>query len=181
MEGVVGVFQSRVEAEHAVRDLRENAFGERQIIFITPECNPQELANVPTTAAEEPGIGKAISSYLGAAIGAGAGFGLGTAAASLVIPGVGPIFAVGLGAAALLGLGGAAVGASVGEETETRLDEGIPRDEINDLREFLRRGSTLVIVNVNTPERVDQAQQVIRDHGGLRFDQVRHHLRHDAA
>ncbi len=181
MEGVVGVFESRERAEHAVRELRETAFGEHQIIFITPECNPQELGNVPTTPAEEPGIGKAISSYLGGAIGAGAGLGLGTAAASLVVPGVGPIFAVGLGAAALLGLGGAALGASLGEQQETFLDEGIPRDEIGDLHELLRRGRTLVIVNVNTPERIEQAQQVIRDFGGLRFDQVRHQLRHDAA
>jgi len=49
-------------------------------------------------------------------MGAGAGLSLGSAVASLLVPGVGTIFAIGLGAAALLGLGGAAAGAGLGDQ-----------------------------------------------------------------
>jgi hypothetical protein len=125
---------------------------------------------VPVTDAESPGIGKAISSYLGGAIGAGAGFGLGSAAASLLVPGVGTIFAIGIGAAALLGVGGAAVGAAVGKETETELDEGVPRDDVESYRRLLQQGRSLVIVSVDSDNKAAQVRSFLEEHGGEPFD-----------
>ncbi len=172
MEGVVEVFTLRTVAENAICDLL-GSFGAHAITFLTPEASPQEIAGVPATDAEAPGIGKAISSYVGTAIGAGAGLGLGAAAASLLVPGVGQIFAVGVGAAALLGAGGAAVGAALGETSETRLDEGIPRDQVLHFRELLRQGRSLVIVSADSAERAEKARLILRNHGGEPFDFVR--------
>src|SRR4051812_38631557 len=111
MEGIVGVFRSRNDAEHAYSDLQRLGQPEDSIVFLTPEATDAELAQVPTTNAENPGIGKAISSVVGLAIGGGAGMGIGTALAAMAVPGVGPILAAGFGAAALLGIGGAVAGA----------------------------------------------------------------------
>src|ERR1041384_8166680 len=106
MEGIVGVFRSRNDAEHAVNDPRRMGQPEDTMVFLMPEATDAELAKVPTTTAEAPGIGKAISSVVGMAIGGGAGMGIGSALAAMAVPGVGPILAAGLGAGGLLGFGG---------------------------------------------------------------------------
>lgn len=176
MEGVVAVFTSRSAAENAICDLL-GSFGSHAIKFLTPEAGPQEIAGLPATDAEAPGIGKAISSYVGGAIGAGAGLGLG-AAASLLVPGVGQIFAVGVGAAALLGAGGAAVGASLGESSEMRLDQGVPRDQVLHYRELLCQGRSLVIVSADSAERAEKARLIARNHGGEPFDFAHRQIEH---
>lgn len=177
MEGVVGVFTSRTVAENAMCDLL-GTFGTHAITFLTPEASPQEIAGVPATDAEAPGIGKAISSYVGGAIGAGAGLGLGAAAASLLVPGVGQIFAIGVGAAAVLGVGGAAIGAALGETTETRLDQGVPRDQVLHYRELLRQGRSLVIVSADSAERAEKARLILRNLGAEPFDFVHKQIDH---
>jgi hypothetical protein len=169
MEGVVGVFTSRIVAERAICELL-GSFGSHAIAFLTPEASPAEIAGVPATDAEAPGIGKAISTYVGTAIGAGAGLGLGAAAASLLVPGVGQIFAIGVGAAAVLGAGGAAVGASLGESSEMKLDQGVPRDQVRHYHELLRQGRSLVIVSADSAERAEKARLILRNHGAEPFD-----------
>ncbi len=175
MEAVVGVFTARAAAENAVRDLCQQ-IGPEAIIFLTPEAPPEQVSQVPTTEAERPGIGKALHSVVGAAIGSGAGLGLGTAAASLAVPGVGTIFAVGIGAAAVLGLTGAAIGAKVGEKEEAFLDTGVSRDDIACYRELLRLGRSLVLAEADTPQRLNELRAVLQRHGAARFEDVRKQL-----
>ena len=158
MEGIVGVFRSRNDAEHAVNDLRRMGQPEDTMVFLTPEATDAELAKVPTTTAEAPGIGKAISSVVGMAIGGGAGMGIGSALAAMAVPGVGPILAAGLGAGALLGIGGAVAGAKLGEKSEEDLDTGIPIDEVGRLRYLLKAGRTLVVVSADSEEKQEQVR-----------------------
>jgi len=169
MEGIVGVFRSRKDAEHAASDLRRLGQPEHSIVFLTPEATDAELAHVPTTNAESPGIGKAISTVVGAAIGGGAGMGLGSALAAMVVPGVGPILAAGLGAGALLGLGGAATGAAIGGAAEESLDTGIPIDDMGRLRYLLKAGRTLVVVSAESKEKEEQLQSLFKSFGADLF------------
>jgi hypothetical protein len=176
MEGIVGVFNSRADAEAAMRDLRRKV-NQDAIILLTPEASPEQVSEVPTTEAESPGIGKAITSVVGAAIGSGAGLGLGTAAAAaLAVPGVGTVFAIGLGAAAALGLTGAAIGAKIGEEEEAYLDTGVPRDDIGCYRALLRQGRSLVIAETDSAELAHELRGIYRRHGGERFEDARQRL-----
>ena len=169
MEGVVGVFRNCSDAAHAVNDLRRLGQPEDSIVLLTPEASAKEIAEVPTTTAEGPGIGTAISAVVGGAIGGGAGFGIGSALAALMVPGVGPILAAGFGGAALLGLGGAAAGAAVGENTEEFLDTGLPIDEVSRLRFLLKDGRTLVVVNVDSKEKEEQVQALFNSFGADPF------------
>src|ERR1051326_8147580 len=169
MEGIVGVFRSRLDAESAVRDLVRIGQPEDSIVFLTPQSSDAEVANVPTTNAEEPGIGKAISSVVGAAIGGGAGLGLGSALASLFVPGVGPILAAGLGAAALLGIGGAATRAAIGEASRESLDTGMPIDDLRRVRFLLKSGRTLVVVSSDSKEREEQVRSLFNSFGADPF------------
>ena len=175
MEGIVGVFNSRREAEAAVRDLRQT-LSEDAIILLTPEASPEKIAAIPTTEAERPGIGKAITSVVGAAIGSGVGLGLGAAGASLVVPGVGTIFAIGAGAAAALGLTGAVIGAKVGGKEEAFLDTGVPRDDIGCYRQLLRDGRSLVIAETDSPDVISVIRHIMQRNGGQRYEDIRDEL-----
>lgn len=169
MEGIVGVFRSRADAEHAVNDLRRLGQPEDTIVLLTPQASDAELAAIPTTTAEGPGVGKAISTVVGAAIGGGAGMGLGSALAAMFVPGVGPILAAGLGAGALLGIGGAATGAAIGGASEEALDTGIPIDELGRLRYLLKTGRTLVVITVDSKEREEQVRALFHSFGAEPF------------
>jgi hypothetical protein len=165
MEGIVGIFRSRFAADSAVDGLREVGFPAERIAFMTPEISESELALIPTTDAEEPGIGKAISAYLGGVVGASGGLALGTAIAGSLVPGVSPVVAAGLAAGALFGAGGAAAGAAVGEGVERTLDTGIPRDDLPFYTELLKGGRSVVIAFADTKEMEQAAELVLRNHG----------------
>lgn len=169
MEGIIGVFRSRNDAEHAYSDLRRLGQPEDSIVFLTPEATDAELARVPTTTAENPGIGKAISSVVGLAVGGGAGMAIGSALAAMAVPGVGPILAAGFGAGALLGIGGAVAGAKLGAKSEEALDNGIPIDDVGRLRYLLKAGRTLIAVAADSPEKQEQVQALFNSFGAAPF------------
>jgi hypothetical protein len=165
VQSLVGVFNSRPAAEEAVAGLRAVGLGDESIVFLTPESTEQAVESVPTTDAESPGIGKAISSYLGGVIGGGVGMGVGSGVASLLVPGVGTIFAAGVAAGALLGIGGAALGAELGEKSEKTLDTGVPHDDVQFYHELLRQGRSLVVASVDDAESAAAVQAVLHRHG----------------
>lgn len=136
-----------------------------RVIFLCCQPPDEEIESVPTTDAEAPGIGRALTAYLGGVIGAGIGAGFGSAAASLVIPGVGPVLAAGVGAAAVLGLGGGVIGSKLGEKSEKALDQGIPRDDVLFYRDLLKQGRALVITSVESDEMATAVRAVLQKHG----------------
>lgn len=95
---------------------------------------------------EQPGIGPAIGGMIGGAIGIARGMELGAAAASFIIPGVGPVMAAGFLGAALLGAGGVAAGAAAGHAFETSVADGLPKDELFLYEDALRQGRSVLIV-----------------------------------
>jgi hypothetical protein len=146
MSTVAGIFNSSAEAERAVEALRTAGIGEDRISLLTPGASPQQLDDVPTTETEQEGMGKAVGGVVGGALGVAGGLQLGAAAASLLVPGVGPVLAAGLIGAALLGAGGAATGMAAGGALENSMAEGLPHDELFIYEDALRRGRSVVLV-----------------------------------
>ncbi len=184
METLVGIFDSRRAAAETVGGLRAVGLSGDDIVFITPEQTAEKLSSVPTTDAESPGMGEALTGYVGGVIGGGIGLGAGTAIASLLVPGVGTVMAIGIGAAALLGVGGAAAGAAIGEASEKAMDLGVPRDDILFYRELLKRGRSLVIASLDNEESAAAARAVLHNHGAEDVDAARrewHSSRSDQA
>ena len=181
MESVVGIFRSCALAESAVEGLINRGIPRQTIVFLSLECPrgtggqevERQLEEVPTTDAEPDGMGKGMGAVVGGALGASAGLAGGAAVASMLVPGVGTIFAAGLGAAALLGMGGAALGAKAGDVTEHALDVGVPKDDVLLYRELLRRGRSLVIVNVDDERLAKSAKFVFEQHQGEDIDAAR--------
>jgi hypothetical protein len=180
MESVIGIFGSRVAAEQAVRGLVARGLSSQFITFLSGEAGSAEVENLPTTDAENDGMGETMGAVVGGAVGAGAGLSLGSAVASLLVPGVGPIVAIGLGAAALLGLGGAAAGAKAGDLSEHAMDKGVPRDDVSFYRELLKRGRSIVIAEVDHEDQAASAREVFEQRGGEDVDAARKEL-HSAA
>src|SRR6266576_386211 len=128
MESIVGIFNSLADAKRAAAILQSLGIPQKQITVLSPHTSESEIeARVPTTDTEQPGMGSALGGTVGAALGVAGGLEAGAAAASFLIPGVGPVLAFGLIGAALFGAGGAAAGAMAGGALEKGIADGVPR------------------------------------------------------
>jgi hypothetical protein len=173
MHITVGIFQSRAAAEQAARQLRDAGISEEQLNILTPVEAGEHHVSVPTTAAEPPGIGKALGGVVGGAVGASTGL-FGTVIAVSLIPGIGPVLAGGLGLATLLGgIGGAAAGALAGGALENRLADSLPIDELWVYDSALRQGRTVLIVMADDTDQRDLAQRTFEDAGAESVDAAR--------
>lgn len=174
METVAGVFQSRVEAEEAVRQLHSLGIPNDRIALLTPGMSDELVERaVPTSDSEQPGMGKALGGTVGGAIGVAGGASLGAAAASLLVPGVGPVLAGGILGAAVLGLGGTVTGMAVGEALEEELVQGLPHDELYVYEDALRQGRSVVIAFLDEAGATYAAQSALAGAGAKTIDEAR--------
>ena len=146
METAIGVFTSRDHAEGAVKELRERGVPEESIVFLTrSESDANNLA-------------KEFGAYVGGFVGGAAGMTTGVVAATLLLPGIGTVFALGFGAAALLGVAGAGAGASVGSAAAHDADAPQPTtaekssEDVAFFREVLKEGRSLIVVRTESKE-----------------------------
>ena len=149
---VVGLFRDPIEAQVAVRDLKDAGFAEDHVSVVAREESANQIA-----AEHEPTEGTA----KGAALGGVAGALLGVAA--MAIPGIGPVLAIGPLAAALTGAG---VGAATGGMLGALADMGVPEREAQHLADAIRQGGTLVVVHASE-KTCDAARTILDQHGAL--------------
>lgn len=174
MNTVAGIFHSRQEAERAVENLRAAGIVEDNISLLAPgETEAQIESDVATSETEQPGMGKALGGTVGGALGVAGGMHLGAAAASLFVPGVGPIIAAGILGAALLGAGGAAAGVFAGGEMEAGLAKGLPHDELYVYEDALRQGRSVVLVATDDSTQADSVRTVLGQAGAESLDAAR--------
>jgi anti-sigma B factor antagonist len=154
-ETAIGVFASRDRAEAAVKELWARGVPEESMVFLTRSENEAK-----TIAGE-------FGAYVGGLVGGAVGMSSGVVAASLLLPGVGAVFAVGLGAAALLGLAGAGAGSSIGSSGAH--DTGAPKptapekssEDVAFFREVLKEGRSLVVVRTESETLAASACEVL--------------------
>jgi len=173
MDVLTAIFDTRREAENAVRELRGLGISETRIGLVTAEGNARGDTTVPITDTEYPGMGTAMGAAVGGAMGAAGGATLGLAAATLIVPGVGPVLAFGLLGAALLGGTGAAVGAAVGDKIEEGLGEGLPHEDVYLYEYALRLGRSVVVVHAKDDDQFSKARAVFNRTGTLDLDRLR--------
>jgi hypothetical protein len=173
METVVGVFSNPSSANLASEKLMAAGIPKERISTLHPGSPGEKLASVPTTDAEQPGMGKAMAGLVGGAAGAAAGATLGTAAISVLIPGVGPVVATAMFGAVLLGAVGTSVGMRVGQAAEEFMDTGLPKDELFVYLDALKKGHSVVMVLVPDEEHASQVRVSLLDSGAETIDQAR--------
>lgn len=154
METVIGVFSSRDRAEEAVQQLRAQMVPEESIVFLT------------RSETEAKTISKQFGAAVGGFVGGATGMSAGVVAATLLLPGIGPVFALGFGAAALLGLAGAGAGAGVGSFAAQDGDAPKPADDkhgddVNFFREVLKEGRSLIVVRTDSQQVANSACSIL--------------------
>jgi hypothetical protein len=155
----VGVFDDRHHAEEAIEDLKRHGFRDDQIgfAFHGDQRNMGREHHDEGSAAGEGAVG-------GLLAGAGIG-GLIAAAASVFIPGVGPILAGGILASALAG---AAVGAVAGGILGALVGMGVPEEEARYYEGEFHSGRP--VVTVGAGDRYAEAMDIMRRHGGHDYE-----------
>ncbi|MGH7826292.1 MAG: hypothetical protein ACREQ7_14100 [Candidatus Binatia bacterium] len=165
---VAGIFTSKEEAELAREQLQSVGFAEKDLILLAPGASQKDVDAVPTEDAEQPGMGKAIGSVVGGAVGLAGG----AAISNLILPGVGPVIAIGLGAGAL-GVGGAVAGGATGGALENLLTRGLPKDEIFLYEDALRQCRTVLIAAAEDQQQVDRGHHIMEQNGAESLDAAR--------
>ncbi len=159
MKTVVGVFKSRNQAEKAVRELKENGFGDNEISIVAKD-GKEARGGGATQVGREAGVG-----WGGDDIGEGVTFGGGlgglagllAGAGALAIPGIGPIVAAGP-------IAGALSGAVTGGVAGGLLDFGIPEERGRHFEERVRQGDILALVR-SDDQKVSDASMIFRQNG----------------
>jgi anti-sigma B factor antagonist len=100
-------------------------------------------------------------------MGAATGMSAGVLAATLLVPGLGQVFALGFGAAALLGLVGAGAGSAIGkaavddgDSPQPTPDQKCPEDAVF-FREVLKGRRTVVVVRTESQETANVACEIL--------------------
>jgi len=162
METTIGVFSSRDDAEGAVKELLQRGVPEESIVFLT------------RSEGEAKNIAKELGTYVGGFVGGAAGMTTGLVAASLLLPGIGTVFALGIGAAALLTGAGAGAGAGSALGSGASHDAHAPKptavedcaEDIAFFREVLKEGRSLIVVRTESQELATAACTIL-DRRGL--------------
>jgi hypothetical protein len=172
MQTVVGIFTSRKGVERAIERVRSLGIPQDHINCLLPGASEAQLETVPTTDAEQPGMGKVLGGVVGGVTGASHGL-LGAAVVSTLVPGVGPVMAIGLAAAALLGVGGVVAGAAVGGALEHSLEIGLPKDELFLYEDALRQDRAVLIVLAEEKEQAEAVREAFAEAGAESIDEAR--------
>lgn len=173
---VTRLFDSRMEAEGAVRALEAAGFDHAKLSLVAADrgdvsgenrsfLNKDAAQDLGRDGENDTAEGAGEGAVTGGAIGAGAGLlaGLGL----LAIPGLGPVVAAGWLASTLTG---AAIGAATGGVTGGLLgalkDAGVTDDDANVYAEGVRRGGALVSVRVSDEDAL-RAEDILDEARGV--------------
>jgi hypothetical protein len=162
MKTLVGIFDSHVEVEAALQDLRAKGFSQEHLVLMAPETHaPMPAESGPK--AESPGAcGANTGQVAGAITGFASGI-LGAAIVSLALPGVGSILAI--GALALGGSFGAVAGGVVGNMVQETYAPTVPLEDIFIYEEALRQGARLLIIQPSDDVWARMARTILNTHG----------------
>ena len=171
---VVGIFEKRNGAERALRDLSLLGLEDGHVDLLSPGASKEQLSQVPTAECEPPGMAQTMGTLIGGAVGLGTGLSLGTAAAaSFLLPGVGPVLALGSVAAVILGLSGAVGGSLAGKGVDRAVQAGLPEDEFFLYKDALRQGRSVLICLARDGTEANQVHRILEREGAESIDAAR--------
>ncbi len=161
---VVGVYDSMVKAEEAVRQLDKGGFPVKQISIVAQDLESEKQVHGFVTAGDVAKSGAGTGALVGGL------FGLLIGAAFIWVPGFGPLLVAGPFAAMLLGgIEGALAGAAGGGVLGALVGWGVSKDHILKYEEKLRGGKYLLIAH-GTTEQVGRARSILQTTGADELD-----------
>jgi hypothetical protein len=157
-KAVIGIVESRVQAEAIVDRLMAAGFGTNDISALFPDSKGtkafahEQHTKAPEGAAAGAGAGGIVGGTLGVLAGIGA----------LAIPGLGPFIAAG---PIMAGLSGIAAGAAVGGLTGALVGMGIPEFEAKAYETKLKAGNILISVHTEDGDERSRAAEIFKQCG----------------
>jgi uncharacterized membrane protein len=150
---VIGVFNSKEQAEKAVSNLRESGFDTNEVSIVAKndEQGQNNDGNGTTMGMGEISDGTATGGVLGGLAGLAMGAG------ALAIPGLGPIIAAGP-------IAGLLSGAATGGVAGGLLDWGIPEQRGQYYEGEVKKGGILAAVRTHE-QKIDKAADIFRQNG----------------
>ncbi|HWA75157.1 MAG TPA: DUF3341 domain-containing protein [Polyangiaceae bacterium] len=157
-KSVLGIVETRAQAESIVANLQNSGVGIGDISVLFPDkSGTRDFAHEHNTKAPEGAVaGVGTGGLIGGALGLLAGVG------ALAIPGLGPFIAAGPLMAAL---SGAAAGAAVGGIAGALIGLGIPEIEAKRYEGKIRGGNILVAVHTENSTEQKRAEEVLKQAG----------------
>lgn len=153
MSTVIGLFNSREQAEQAVNEIKNAGIGNEEISIAAREDRfnkgeeGEDNSYLNQNLTNGAGTGGALGGLAGLMAGAGA----------LAIPGIGPILAIGPIAAGLTGV-------AAGGITGSLVDMGIPQDRGNYYQEEVKKGEILAVVK-SDQSKINDIASFMRNNG----------------
>lgn len=169
MKAMAAVFKTRAAAERGVEELRSVGVSQERVNLLTPETTAEELASVPRTDAEQPGIANA----LGAVVGGVTGFAGGYELVALALAGIGTVFAFGIAAGLIVAVLGGIGGEAIGGAVDRALSQGLPSDEFFFYEDALRQGRSVLILMVDPSLDAEAARGALEKAGAGTIDRAR--------
>jgi len=153
LKTVIGLFDSRDQAEKAASDLRGSGFHDEISILASDKGKERTSGNYLNDTSETNSINSGLST--GGLLGGLAGLGMGVGA--LAIPGIGPLIAAGP-------IAGLLSGAITGGVAGGLIDWGIPADRGKFYEGKIREGK--ILTSVRTDEnKINSAADILRRNG----------------
>ncbi len=153
LKTVIGLFDSRDQAEKAASDLRGSGFHDEISILASDKGKEKTSGNYFNDTSETHSINSGLST--GGLLGGLAGLGMG--AGALAIPGIGPLIAAGP-------IAGLLSGAFTGGIAGGLIDWGIPADRGKFYEGKIREGK--ILASVRTDEnKINSAADILRRNG----------------
>lgn len=172
IERISAVFDTEMEAERAINDLRDNGITDEQLSIIAKHKGDTKSRGEGAMASEAKEEAGDMASRTGKGLLAGAGVGALFGLAAAFIPGVGPFITAGwlattLGATAGGAVSGAIVGGTAGALAGALAKAGYSHEEANAYCEAIERGSVFVAIDTrNSALSVEQIKSILVDEGG---------------
>ncbi|WP_425616985.1 hypothetical protein NA78x_000650 [Anatilimnocola sp. NA78] len=156
---IVGAFESRIDAENAIREMKSFGIDESRIGMVLRHANGKEYVDPrPTDSGTKAVEGAAVGVATGAGVGALWALGI----AANILPAIGPVISGGILAAVLASAaGGAATAGLVG----ALVGLGISEEDAVYYEGELKSGRTLV--TVQAPEYATDINEIIHRHNGV--------------
>jgi len=170
MKTVVGMFETRSEAEDAIRRLQAAGFSRDSIGVAMRDTRESKEVAAATGAGDLAAEGATAGALSGAGVGALIGIAL--VGSTIILPGIGPILVGGslatgslvAGGTTAAALTGAGIGAVSGGIIGGLIGAGIPEEEATDYATRLEAGHILVSVQAQDNE-VARARQILVEEG----------------
>jgi hypothetical protein len=161
---LIAIFDDRMEAERAVRDLEADGFKPDDVGYVVRGSDVGQGGMITDTVGAKDSKGALAGAVTGGLAGGALGGILGAAATAL-LPGVGPIIAAGT-LAMFLGYAGA--GVAVGGILGAMMGLGISEDEARQYEQMFNEGKAIVAVRNGN----EVAQEILARHGGYHIRNV---------